>query len=127
MTFTSLEIIALIFIIIAIIKLIVILINKKDWLPVIRTVYGNSLTSSIVIAILTIIVFYYLIKELSIVQIMAVAAFVSLLFTLSFLQFKREVLELAVKVYKNKLSPATWIYIIVWIALMAWALYEIFI
>ena len=126
MALTSLEIIALIFIIVAAIKLLVILINKKDWLPVVRTVYSHSLVSSIILAILAIIVFYFLVQNISIVDIMAVATFISILFALSFLQFSNEILVLANKIYKNKLSPATWIYIIIWLALMIWALYEIF-
>ncbi|HLD97815.1 MAG TPA: hypothetical protein VI815_00655, partial [Candidatus Nanoarchaeia archaeon] len=97
-----------------------------DWLPVVRTVYSHSLVSSIILAILAIIVFYFLVQNISIVDIMAVATFISILFALSFLQFSNEILVLANKIYKNKLSPATWIYILIWLALMIWALYEIF-
>ena len=123
---TALNIIALIFIIVSIIKLLVILINKKDWLPVVRTFYSKPIASSIIVAILTVIVFYFLIQQLSIVEIISAAAFISLLFMLSFLQFKKELLEMATKIYKDKLSPATWVYILIWLGLMGWALYELF-
>lgn len=126
MSLTPLEIIALIFIIITLIKFLVLLVKKQDWLPVIRSVYKFPVVSSIIIAILTIIVFYYIITSLSIIQIIAVAAFMSLLLSLTMLQFKKEILKFVNEAYKHKISAATWLYIIIWTALMIWALYQMF-
>ena len=126
MAFTPIEIIALLFIILGLIKLIVISINKKSWLPVPLKIYSNRKTSSIIFVILAAIIFYFLIQELSIVQIVAVMAFSSLLIGLAFLTKSKEFLSLTKKAYNSKLSPAVIVYTLFWLALMLWALYEIF-
>ena len=91
MTFTALEVIALIFAVISLIKIIVILVNKIGWYNnVVKPVYTNSVISRMIIALLAVVVFYYLAQELSIIQIFSVVAFTGLLMALSFLSFSKE-------------------------------------
>ncbi|SRR3989344_2562184 len=125
MTLTPIETIALIFSVIGIIKLLVILINRRSWFPIIRGIYGNPKISSAIVFALSLIVFYYLIREITIIQLMATIGFVSLLMVLGFLQWNKEVLILAKKIFKDKLSLWTLIYSLLWMILMFWAIYEI--
>lgn len=129
MTFEAspLNIIALIFIIVGILKIFTISINKKNWMPVVRSFFSNKLAGSAVVIILAIIVFYFLIQELTIIQIIASAAFISLLIALSVLQFNEEIVALAKKISSKKFSLMTWIYIFIWLILFAWALYQMFV
>ena len=123
---TPLEIIAALFALIGLIKIIVILINKKSWLPVTKSVYGSSRTSSFIFFILALIIFYFLIQELTIVQIIAVAAFVALLMGIAFLQVSKDILALANKVLNKKFTGWQLFVMIVWLILLIWTIYSIF-
>ncbi len=129
MTFTALEVIALIFAVISLIKIIVILVNKIGWYNnVVKPVYTNSVISRMIIALLAVVVFYYLAQELSIIQIFSVVAFTGLLMALSFLSFSKEVLSFAENIYKKKsFNLGIWIQIIIWLALISWLFYELFV
>jgi hypothetical protein len=126
MALSSLEIIALIFVLFGIIKLIVVLINKMKWYDgVIKPVYSNSGISSLIILILAIIVLYYLSKELSFAQLFGVLAFIALFMALGFLQYSKETLEFVKKIYNKKITGWLWVYIIFWVILMLLGLYEL--
>lgn len=126
MALTPVEIIAAILAIVAVIKIVFIIFNKKAWYEnVARPIYGNASRSAFIFVILAIIIFYYLIQELSIVQIFAVMAFSSLLIGLGFMQFS-EVGSLVKKAYSQKISGWMWLYTIVFLILSLWVLSEIF-
>tara|TARA_Y100000310_G_C20658160_1_gene803143 strand:+ start:414 stop:794 length:381 start_codon:yes stop_codon:yes gene_type:complete len=126
MAFTALEWIVLIFALIGLIKLVVIFVNKKQWLPVIGAVYGNPKVWSFVFLILSGLVFYYLIQELSIVQILAVMAFTSMFIAIAFMQYSNELMGLAKKMLNKKWSEWLWVYVVIWMVLLIWGLMEIF-
>ena len=126
MPLTSLEIIVSIFAILGIIKFIVILVRREKWWPVTKSVYGNPAIFRWIFLILAGIVFYLLIQELTIVQILAVAAFIALLMAFGFTTYSKETLELAQKIMKKGFSGWQWFYILIWAVLLLWALYEIF-
>ncbi|MEM3074786.1 MAG: hypothetical protein QW727_02490 [Candidatus Pacearchaeota archaeon] len=127
MEFSSLEIIVLIFILISLIKLITILIKKEKWISVIEIVYKNSKISSVLFLILAIVVFYYLINNMDIVEIFAALVFSYLLIIISFMFYSKEMVEVSKKILKKKFSFWMKGYIIVWVLLIGWCLYEIFI
>lgn len=127
MVFTALEIISLIFVILGLIKLLFVVINKKIWLNnIVKPFYKNSGISSLILAILAIIIFYFLIQELNIVQIFAVIAFSSLLIALGFLRFSKDMSKIIEKAYNKRLDLGSLLYIALWLALLLWALYSIF-
>ena len=126
MPFTPLETIALILIVIILVKLIIVIANRNAWLKFTRKIYNKPIPTTIVLAALGILVLYYLVQELSIVQIMAVLAFSSLIFALGFLQYPKEMHKLSTKVLKKKFSPGIIVYILIWLALSLWALYALF-
>ncbi|MEK6872725.1 MAG: hypothetical protein AABW90_01800 [Nanoarchaeota archaeon] len=125
---TSIEILALIFILIAGIKIIVVLINPKTWLDnVVKKVYKESKLKILIFLILSLIVLYFLLKELTIVQILAVMLFLSLLTAVGILPFSKEISNIADKVYKDKnLIKKTLLPFIIWIILLIWGLKELF-
>src|SRR3989338_10884989 len=101
---TPIQIIALIFVLLGSIKLIVISLNKNKWLDIISPLYKNSKLTSWIALLLAIVIFYYLIQIMSIVQIMAVMGFTSLFFAFAFMQYSNEVLSLAKKIMNKKFS-----------------------
>jgi|SRR3989344_7237288 len=125
MAFTPLEIIAFVFALLVIIKIIFIIINKQAWYKsVAKPIYDNIKASGFIFTILAVIIFYFLIRELTITQIFAALAFSSLLIALGLLQWK-DIGSLVKKAYSQKFNIWTWLYIIVFLILVLWVLYEI--
>jgi len=126
MPLTALEWIVTLFAVLGIIKFTVILVNRKKWWPVTRSVYGNPQVFSWVFLILAAVVFYFVIQELGIVEVLAVAAFFALFMAFAFTTYSKEVLELAQKIMKKGFSWGQWLFILIWAVLLLWGLYEIF-
>lgn len=127
MTFnTPVEWIAGLFAILAIVKLIVVIFNKKAWVKnVSKPILGNK-ASGLLFAILAIVIFYFLILELSIVQIFAVMAFTGMIIGFAYMDYSKELMSLVDKVMKRKFSGWMWIQVIVWLVLSVWVLMELF-
>ncbi len=125
MNWNSIEVIALLFIFLGVIKVLCILYNRKEWHRFIEKFYHHAKISASILIILAIVVLFYLLQSMSIVQIMAVLAFASLLFGLGFLEFKKETLEFATTILKKKVSNMEIVYIVVWCLLMLWAFINI--
>jgi len=125
MAFTPVETIALIVAILILVKMAVVFSNKKKWSVVVKKVYGNPDIYLVVFSILGLIVFYYLIQELTIVQIFAVVGFVSLLMGLAFLQFSKDFLPFALKMLNKKIPDFMYLYGLLWAALSVWVIYSL--
>ena len=124
---TPIGIIALILIIVSAIKIIVILVNPKSWADVVKKIWANPMVMSIVSLILAAIVLYYLIQSgLTIVQILAVTAFVGLLMAVGIGIYANEVISMATKMLKKGLMKKAWLYTLIWIILLIWGAYELF-
>ena len=125
---TPIEIIALVLIAVSSIKILVILVKPNAWLnSVVKPIWKNPFLMTIVSFILAAVVLYYLLQELTIVQIFATMAFLVLLMAIGFSVAAKETLAFAEKMYKIKgMIKKFWFYIFLWIALMAWVLYALF-
>ena len=128
MTYTPVEWMALILIVISAIKIIVILVKPKAWNDsVVKKLWKNSGLAMIVSLILAAVALYYLLQELTIVQILATMLFLALLIAVGVAAYKKEVIGLADKMLKNKaVIKKSWLYIIIWIVLLLWGAKEIF-
>ena len=121
--FTPIEWMALILIVVSAVKIITILVNPGAWnANVVKKVWANSNLAMIVSLILAAIVLYYLLQGgLTIVQILAVTLFVALLMAAGAAAYKKELIAMADKMLKDKaMIKKSWIYIIVWVVLLAW-------
>ena len=127
MDYTAVEWIALVFVVLGLIKLITMAVNKKAWLNhVSKRVYGGGGVSGFIFVVLAIVVFYFLIQEMSVVSIFAVMAFTSLIFAVAFMSFSKELEHLIKVVANKKFDGWMWLYVIIWLILSGWVLYEIF-
>ena len=125
---TPIEIIALIFVIIGLIKMIVLFINPANWMKVVDKVYSNSAVTMIVGLVLAVVILNYLLAELTIVQIFAAMAFLGALMMINFASYGKETVTWANKLLKDKnMMKRSWLSIVVWIALMLWVLYALFV
>jgi len=128
MPLTPVEIIATLFVALGLIKLTVIAVNKDVWYhTVAKRVYGNPGTSAVIISLLAITVLYYLLQELTVVQVFAAVCFSSLFVALGMLANSKNVLAFAQKAYHTKLPAWTWLFTLTWLALSFWVLHTIFI
>ncbi len=117
---------ALIIAVIALVKILVILVKPKAWYGVVKSVWKAPALMMIVCLILAAIVFYYLIQELSIVQIMATMLFLALLYGMTFAVYSKETIVWAQKMLNDrKFLAKGWLPILIWLALILWALKEI--
>jgi hypothetical protein len=127
MPFTAIEIIAATLAILGIIELIFILIAKQGYLDnVIKPALNNINVISFILIIIGIVIFYFLIQELTIVQIYAVVAFSAILMGVMLFQYSNDLMPLVERVYKENFSGLMWIYIIIWLVLSLWVIYVIF-
>ena len=125
---TPIEIIALIIILVSAIKIIVILAKPKAWADLVKKIWANPMVTSIISLILAAVVLYYLIwiEGLTIVQILAVTAFVALLMAVGLGIYAKEVVSMATKMLKKGIMKRAWFYTLLWVALLVWGAYELF-
>lgn len=124
---TPIEIIALIVILVAAIKIIVLLINPKSWMGVVRKVWTNPMITSVISLILAAVVLYYLLQEITIIQVFAAMALVGLLAALGIAAYSNEIVALGEKMLKDKaVIKKAWLALLIWIILIIWALKELF-
>ena len=118
---------ALIFLVIASIKILVILINPRTWHDnVVKNIYRNPKILMVLSLILSAITLYYLLKELTIVQIFAAMLFFSLIAAVGVSVFSKDLMKLTNKLYNDKfILKKSWLYLLIWIVLILWGFKEI--
>ena len=127
MAYTPVEWIALIFIIFVLLKIIIISINKNLWInKVTKKVLKKPHGYGFIMLILSLISLWFLLQELTIVQIIAASTFITLLMGFGILQYTEELQTLITKVQKDKhIIKKSWIYIVIWLIILLWGLKEI--
>ena len=127
MVLTSIEIMALIVVVISAIKIIFLALSPRKWGSVVKSVYGNRALMTIVSLVLGAVVLNYLLKELTIVQIFASMLFFMFVMFLGVSAYSREIISLYDSIIKNKkIMGKAWLAVLVWMALIIWVLYSIF-
>jgi|GEM_PF-544600 len=128
MAYTPVEIMALILVAVVALKIIVILIKPKAWYnSVVKKVWKSPNWMMLICLVLAAVALYYLLMEVTIVQILAVMLFLALLAAVGIGVYQKEVLALADKLLKDKkLIKRSWLYIIIWIVLIVWGALVLF-
>ncbi len=126
MAFTTIEIIALIFVILGLLKIIIVFFSAKSWMNFAKGIYKNPVLLFIVELVLAAIVFYYLLQSFTIVQIMACVVFGALLTGLTFAVYAKELMPAFTKVFKAGIVKKAWLPLIIWVILLIWTLTAIF-
>ena len=91
---TPVKIIALIFVVFALIKLVVIGINPTHWKGVVKKIYVKPISTTVFSLLLGAIILRYLLEELTIVQIFASMTFMMALMMIQFAALGKEVVEI---------------------------------
>lgn len=124
---TSLEIIALILIAIGLLELVICLYDPKLILKIAKPIYTRPLLAQIIYLIGGGLVFYFLIQELTIVQIMATVLFAGCVMGLALAPIGRELLDIFSKqIFEGRFWKDYALAWIVWLGLIIWTLLKIF-
>lgn len=122
---TPVEIIALVFAIICLVKPIVVFsMDQKKILNLVKGMFKNPVLLSVVFTAIAVVLGYFLLQELTIVQVFASALFGLCLFGLIAAAYPEGYLKLADFVVKNK--ARAWYLTLVFIVLAVWVLYHLF-
>src|SRR3989344_6634710 len=96
------EIMAIIVAVLGLVKLFFVATNPKAWLKVVDFVFAKPNVTSAVSALLALIVLFFIIQEITIVQIFAVVLFVMLLVLVKASAYAKEIKDLGYKILKDK-------------------------
>jgi len=124
---TIVEIMALILLVVAAVKILIILVNPKAWVSVIKKVWVSPTLVMLISLVLAGVSLYYLLMELTIIQIFAVMLFVCLLLAVGISVYSKEFISMVTKLLNKDLVRKSWLYILIWIVLIVWGLKELFV
>ena len=128
MVFTAVETIALVLIVLSVVKMLVLLVNPKSWMNFAKGFYSKPGVTSFGAFILAAIVLYYLIQSgITIVEVLAVTAFVVLLIMVGLAkEVKPLIKKYEAMIKKGNLWKEYWFYSLLWVLLLVWGIKELF-
>lgn len=126
MNVTAIKFLAALLIVLAAIKLIVVFVSPQAWLRFVRRVYAVPVVTSTVALLLAALVLFFLLRSgLTIVQVLAVTVFVSLLLVVGIAPYAGRLFEWVETQSLPAMLRQQWLYIVVWVLLLAWGAIEI--
>ena len=125
MIYTTLEWFALIIALFSLVKIAFILFKPKAWMGFSQKIWKRPKIVGMISLILSAVVLYYLLQELTIVQIFATILFFSLFMMMGFVPYIKDLMSITRKNMK-KIIKESRVYILIWLLLIIWVLWEIF-
>lgn len=125
MVYSTIEWFALFLAVFVLIKLAVISVNPKSWMKFSKSLFTKPWLTTSISLILGLVVLYYLLVEITIVQIFAVMLFLSLLIAAGMVHFSKDFHKIANKNIEEKIK-GSWLTIIIWFLLSVWVLFSLF-
>jgi hypothetical protein len=128
MTYTPIEIIAIVIIAVAVIKMLILLINAKAWMNFAKGFYKNVALAQILGLIIAAVVLYYLRDAgITIVQILAVITFFAGILMVGLAPHVGDLIKKYERQAKSgSIFKDNWLYTLIWIALLVWGVKELF-
>jgi hypothetical protein len=125
---TPIEILATIFAIMVLVKLLVVALNPKLWMKWVEPVLSNYAYTTIVYVLLAVITGYIIFRSLNIVQVAAVMLFTSMLMGLTLVPYSREFLTLGKGIVgtRSEMFRKAWLAMAIWAGIAVWTLYAVF-
>jgi len=121
----ALEIIATIFALLILVKIVVVLVNPQLWMKkVAEPLLGNPPLATAVYGILAVVVGYYVFTDLDITDVAAVMGFTALVMGLGMLPYAQALLKVAeeMSATRSKLLRNAWLPIVIWVVIALWVL-----
>jgi len=115
------EIIALALIVFAVIKIFVLLVKPQAWMNFMKALFKKKAVAVMIGLILGGVILYYLIQELTIIQILAVIAFMAAFFMIGLAGHVSDFVRRYEREIKaGKFWKKNWFYTLLWVALLTW-------
>ena len=125
---TPVKIIALVFIVFVLVKLLVICIDPASWKSVIKAIYVKPLYTICLSLIAASVVLTFLLQEMTIVQIFAAMTFMMALMMVQFAALGNDIVELSDRFFNDRnIIKKIWLSLSIWGVLIVWVLYELFV
>ncbi len=122
---TALEIIATIFALFVLVKMVVVLIDPQIWMKkVAEPLLGNPRLATTVYGVLAIVVGYYVLTRLHIVDVAAVMLFTALVMGVGMMPYSKALLRIAEEMSATRadLLRNAWLPIVIWTVIALWVL-----
>lgn len=123
---SSLEILATIFAVIVLVKLIFLSLSPRLWMRTVGAMLNYPVATTLIYLVLAGIVGYYVLSNIAIIQIAAVMLFTSLLGGIGLAPYSRVMLRLGEEILNEGVSKA-WLSMLIWILVATWVLYTVFV
>ncbi len=126
---TALEIIATIFALFVLVKMVVVLIDPQIWMKkVAEPLLGNPRLATTVYGVLAIVVGYYVFASLHIVDVAAVMLFTALVMGVGMMPYSKALLKIAgeMSATRSELLRNAWLPIVIWTVIALWVLTSVF-
>lgn len=125
----ALDVIATIFAILVLVKLVVVLINPRLWMEhVAKPLLGNPRLATTVYGVLAVVVGYYVLTRMYIVNVAAVMAFTALVMGVGMMPYSKTLLRMAEEMSATRadLLRNAWLPIVIWGVIALWVLTAVF-
>ena len=121
MVLETLEILALILIVVSVAKLIIFLLNPNYLYNFIGGIYSKPAVASIIAFVLAMIVLYFLLKSgVTIIEILAVCLFIALVIGIGLAKYADKLIVWIKEQDIVFVLKEVWLYTLVWLLLLAW-------
>ena len=122
----AVEWVAFILATIFIVNTIILAFNRGYWLSIARRMMARPKIMIFIALILAILIFVFLMANLSIVQIYASFALFILLMYLSLAEYRKELTGMAAIASKRRRDVLNWVVLLIWLGLSIWVVLELF-
>ncbi len=123
---TSIEVLATIFAVLVLVKLVFIRTNLKAWMNFAQTILRNSVAALLVYLVLAAVVGYFIFSSMTIVQVGAVMLFTSLLMGVGLAPYSQVILKVGEEMLTEGMGKA-WLSMLIWLCISLWVLYGVLI
>ncbi len=123
---TSIEVLATIFAVLVLVKLVFIRTNLKAWMNFAQTILRNSVAALLVYLVLAAVVGYFIFSSMTIVQVGAVMLFTSLLMGVGLAPYSQVILKVGEEMLTEGVGKAS-LSMLIWTGISLWVLYGVLI
>ncbi len=122
---TPIEILATIFVVMVITKLVIITVKPNLWMKASAVLLKNEILTTLVYLVLAIVIGAYIFTDLTVVEVAAVMPLVSTLIGIGLGPYSKIILKLSEEFLSVGVGKA-WLAMLIWAALAIWVLYAVF-
>ncbi len=121
---TAIEVLATMFAALVLLKLAFIRANPKVWMKFARSMLRDSSVATLIYFVLAVVVGYFVLTSMTIVQVGAVMLFTSLLMGVGIAPHSQVILKLGEEMLSAGFGKA-WLSMLIWAAISIWVLYSV--